>query len=68
MSFAYETVAGSGGGGGGGGGGGSGQGGSNGDLDELGRRAICVVGVEVLRKCVQPGGVVRTYWERPGVD
>ena len=68
VSFAYETVAGSGGGGGGGGGGGSGQGGSNGDLDELGRRAICVVGVEVLRKCVQPGVIVRTYWERPGVD
>lgn len=64
VSFAYESVAGSQGGGGGGGGG---QGGGGG-LDELGRRALCVVGVEVLRKCVQPGGVVRTYWERPGTD
>ena len=64
VSFAYESVAGSQGGGGGGGGGGSGGDG----LDELGRRALCVVGVEVLRKCVQPSGVVRTYWERPGVD
>jgi len=62
VSFAYETVVGPGGGGGGGGGG------DDGDLDELGRRALCVVGVEVLRKCVQPGGVVRSYWQRPEAD
>ncbi len=67
VSFAYESVAGSQ-GGGGGGGGGSGQGGNDPNLDELGRRALCVVGVEVLRKCIRPGGVVRTYWQRPGTD
>jgi type IV pilus assembly protein PilY1 len=32
--------------------------------DPLGRRGFCVVGVEVLRRCVVPGGVVRTYWQR----
>jgi type IV pilus assembly protein PilY1 len=63
VSFAYETVTGTGGGGGGGGSGGGDEG-----LDELGRRALCVVGVEVLRKCIQPGGVVRTYWQRPEAD
>ncbi|MGD9597606.1 MAG: pilus assembly protein [Steroidobacteraceae bacterium] len=66
VTFAYESVAGS--QGGGGGGGGSGQGNNDPNLDELGRRALCVVGVEVLRKCVSPGGVVRTYWQRPGAD
>jgi len=63
VNFAYETVTGTGGGGGGGGGTGGDE-----DLDELGRRALCVVGVEVLRKCIQPGGVVRTYWQRPEAD
>ncbi|MGE3667037.1 MAG: pilus assembly protein [Steroidobacteraceae bacterium] len=67
VSFAYESVAGTQ-GNGGDDGSGQGGGGGNGDLDELGRRALCVVGVEVLSKCVQPSGVVRTYWERPGVD
>ena len=32
--------------------------------DALGRRGFCVVGVEVLRRCVVPGGLVRTYWQR----
>ena len=64
VSFAYESVAST---EGEGGGEGSGGGGNQG-LDELGRRALCVVGVEVMRKCVRPSGVVRTYWERPGVD
>ena len=34
--------------------------------DALGRRAVCVVGVEVLQQCVAPGGVVRTFWEHRG--
>lgn len=33
-------------------------------VDALGRRSLCVVGVEVLQHCVVPGGVVRTFWER----
>lgn len=33
-------------------------------VDPLGRRAICVVGVEVLQHCVVPGSVVRTFWQR----
>jgi type IV pilus assembly protein PilY1 len=33
-------------------------------LDPLGRRGFCVVGVEVLKRCVVPGSVVRTYWQR----
>jgi Tfp pilus tip-associated adhesin PilY1 len=33
-------------------------------LDPLGRRGFCVVGVEVLRRCVVPGSVVRTWWQR----
>jgi type IV pilus assembly protein PilY1 len=32
--------------------------------DALGRRALCMVGVEVLNQCVLPGGVVRTFWQR----
>jgi type IV pilus assembly protein PilY1 len=32
--------------------------------DPLGRRGLCVVGVEVLRRCVVPGSVVRTWWQR----
>ena len=34
--------------------------------DALGRRALCVVGVEVLQRCVAPGGIVRTFWEHRG--
>jgi type IV pilus assembly protein PilY1 len=35
--------------------------------DALGRRALCMVGVEVLNTCVLPGGVVRTFWQHaPG--
>ena len=33
-------------------------------VDAVGRRAFCVVGVEVLQRCVVPGSVVRTYWQR----
>jgi type IV pilus assembly protein PilY1 len=32
--------------------------------DALGRRALCMVGVEVLQQCVAPGSVVRTFWQR----
>lgn len=38
------------------------------ERDTLGRRAVCLVGVEVLRKCVLPGGVVRTFWLRTSGD
>lgn len=33
-------------------------------VDAVGRRTLCVVGVEVLQQCVAPGGVVRTFWQR----
>ncbi len=33
-------------------------------LDPLGRRGFCVVGVEVLKRCIVPGSVVRTWWQR----
>ena len=33
-------------------------------VDALGRRSLCVVGVEVLQHCVAPSGVVRTFWQR----
>jgi type IV pilus assembly protein PilY1 len=36
--------------------------------DQLGRSALCMVGVEVLRKCVPPGNVVRTFWQRGSVN
>ncbi|MCW5572630.1 MAG: PQQ-binding-like beta-propeller repeat protein [Steroidobacteraceae bacterium] len=36
--------------------------------DPLARRAHCMVGVEVLKKCVPPGGLTRTFWQRVGVD
>ncbi len=36
--------------------------------DELGRRSFCAVGVEVLSKCVNLGGVVRTFWQRSTTD
>jgi type IV pilus assembly protein PilY1 len=35
-----------------------------GTRDALGRRTLCMVGVEVLNQCVLPGGVVRTFWQR----
>ncbi|MCS6946120.1 MAG: hypothetical protein NZM12_00720, partial [Steroidobacteraceae bacterium] len=38
--------------------------GDGGPTDPLGRRSLCVVGVEVLHQCVDPGAVVRTYWRR----
>jgi type IV pilus assembly protein PilY1 len=38
------------------------------DTDELGRRSFCAVGVEVLSKCVNLGGVVRTFWQRSTTD
>lgn len=37
-------------------------------LDPLGRRGFCVVGVEVLKRCVVPGAVVRTWWRRTADD
>jgi hypothetical protein len=37
-------------------------------VDALGRRAVCFVGVEVLRRCVLPGSVVRTFWQRVGAE
>lgn len=36
--------------------------------DALGRRGLCIVGVEVLQRCVVPGGVVRSYWRRVAED
>ncbi len=33
-------------------------------VDALGRRALCVVGVELLQRCVLPGSVMRTFWQR----
>jgi type IV pilus assembly protein PilY1 len=38
------------------------------NADELGRRGFCAVGVEVLSKCVNPGGVVRSFWQRSAPD
>ncbi|MBK6597339.1 MAG: PQQ-binding-like beta-propeller repeat protein [Proteobacteria bacterium] len=32
--------------------------------DALGRRALCAVGLEVLDRCVLPGSVMRTFWQR----
>jgi type IV pilus assembly protein PilY1 len=45
---------------------GDGEGGAA--TDALGRRGLCVVGVEVLQRCVVPGGVVRSYWRRIAED
>jgi type IV pilus assembly protein PilY1 len=36
---------------------------NNQNRDALGRRALCMVGVEVLNQCILPGGVVRTFWQ-----
>ena len=46
---------------------GTGGDGSDG-LDPLGRRGFCVIGVEVLKRCVVPGAVVRTWWQRTADD
>jgi type IV pilus assembly protein PilY1 len=32
--------------------------------DQIGRRGLCAIGLEVLRRCVAPGSVVRSYWRR----
>ena len=40
----------------------------NARIDALGRRSLCLVGVEVLKKCIVPGGVVRTFWQRTADD
>jgi type IV pilus assembly protein PilY1 len=60
VGFAYESVGSLGGGGG--------TNGNGNGVDQLGRRAVCLVGVEVLNRCVQPDGVVRTFWRRDGAD
>ncbi|MEZ5499267.1 MAG: PilC/PilY family type IV pilus protein [Steroidobacteraceae bacterium] len=62
ISLIYESVLGSQGSGGGGNGGSGGDG-----VDAAGRRVICASGVEVLNRCVVPQGVVRTFWQRPGI-
>ncbi len=36
--------------------------------DPLGRRSFCVVGTEILGRCVVPGSVVRNYWRRVAED
>jgi type IV pilus assembly protein PilY1 len=36
--------------------------------DALGRRASCRIGVEVLGRCVESDGVVRSYWRRIADD
>ena len=36
--------------------------------DALGRRSFCVVGTEILGRCVVPGSVVRNYWRRVADD
>lgn len=64
VAFAFEVVGGSSGDGPGGGDDDGSGGDDDGTVDELGRRGVCVVGVEVLRKCVLPGGVIRTFWQR----
>jgi len=42
--------------------------GGNGAGSLLARRSVCMVGVEVLRSCVQPGGVVRTFWRKTSTE
>lgn len=69
VGFALEAAVEAGGGPDDGGpGGGDGGDADGGNRDALGRRSLCYVGVEVLRKCVQPGGVVRSFWERTAED
>jgi type IV pilus assembly protein PilY1 len=36
----------------------------NGDGDGEAPRTICLAGVEVLSRCIDVGGTVRTYWQR----
>lgn len=64
VGYTFESVSDLGGVGGGDGQPGSGNGEGAEGVDALGRRGSCVVGVEVLKKCVNPGDVVRTFWER----
>ncbi len=66
VTFAFDTSERPNGGSGNGGGGGSGSGLDG--ADALGRRAVCFVGVEVLKRCVLPGSVVRTFWQRVGTE
>lgn len=44
------------------------DGGEPGAIDNLGRRSLCMVGVQILKHCVAPQSVLRTYWQREGVD
>lgn len=39
-----------------------------GAIDSLGRRGLCMVGVQILKHCIAPQSVLRTYWQREGVD
>lgn len=39
-----------------------------GAIDSLGRRSVCMVGVQILKHCIAPQSVLRTYWQREGVD
>ncbi len=55
ISLALESVVG-------------GDGATGGNVDALGRRGVCVVGVEVLQRCIVPGTVVRAYWRRVAED
>jgi type IV pilus assembly protein PilY1 len=32
--------------------------------DQIGRRGLCAIGLEVLQRCVAPDAVVRSYWRR----
>ncbi|MGB8326155.1 MAG: PilC/PilY family type IV pilus protein, partial [Steroidobacteraceae bacterium] len=42
--------------------------GTSSELDNLGRQAVCLAGVEVIKKCILPGGVVRTFWQRSAAN
>lgn len=68
VSFAFQTATNVGGDPGGEDGGDGSTGGESGQTDALGRISPCFVGVEVLKKCVQPGDVVRTFWQRTSDD
>lgn len=39
-----------------------------GAIDSLGRRSLCMVGVQILKHCIAPQSVLRTYWHGEGVD
>lgn len=68
VSFAFQAVSDAGGGTGGETGGDGSAGGGPTETDALGRISPCFVGVEVLKKCVRPGDVVRTFWQRTSDD